>query len=245
MGLCKGSIAGVLNPASRPTGALVFHEASSGLDVTYHTVTGSDGGARIGPGRAMTVADTEALLEALKGTRAKERQWIAPDLLAQGEQFLAWRVPGRVRPMWFVSGKERICLDVPWPDLVFAATDNRISLAALATRGRPRLGTRIYHAPLFNVYESGAVCLGSAQVGEMLGTQSIPAFEDAIFGSLFSHGNFRGNLARSHDGGVTSDADHLRFWRALSRDHVPVFPTDALVPMKTTLGAFLGLGGRR
>lgn len=136
-------------------------------------------------------------------------------------------------------------LDVPWPDLVFAATDNRISLAALATRGRPRLGTRIYHAPLFNVYESGAVCLGSAQVGEMLGTQSIPAFEDAIFGSLFSHGNFRGNLARSHDGGVTSDADHLRFWRALSRDHVPVFPTDALVPMKTTLGAFLGLGGRR
>lgn len=241
MSLIVGGGAGELRAVATPTGAVVFHEADSGLEVTFHKVTEHGGAPRIGAGRAMTHGDAQALLAALKGEPSEGREWIAPDLLAQGDHFLAWRVPGSVRPMWFSSGGQRVRLEVPWPTLVFSATDGAIRLAALATRGRPRLGTRLFHAPLMNVYVDGGVCLGSAKVGEMHGTGSIAQFEAAIFESLFTHGNFRGNLARGQRKGETSDAEHLRFWTRLAKERVPVFPTDALVPMNTSLGAFLEL----
>ncbi len=241
MSLIVGGGAGALPAVAMPTGAVVFHEAHYGLAVTFHAVTEHAGAPCIGAGRAMTHGDAEVLLAALKGEPSGTREWIAPELLAQGDRFLAWHIPGRVRPMWFSSGGKRIRLEVPWPNLVFSATDGAIRLAALATRGRPRLGTRLFHAPLMNVYADGVVCLGSAKVGEMHGTGSIAPCEAAIFDSLFTHGNFRGNLARGQRKGETSDAEHLRFWKRLASERLPVFPTDALVPMKTTLGAFLEL----
>jgi len=231
----------------RPTGAVVFHaqQQDSGGAITYHPLDDDTGGTRILPGRPLTVADARALLETLLGERTSDLRWTPPNLLASGDAALVWSVPGRVRPMCF-RGKEDgpLRLDVPWPTLVFAATDGAIRLAAIKSRGRPTARTPLFHAPLWNVYADGRVCLGSASVPHLDGIDAVPGYERAIFDTLFSHGNFRGNLAYRQDRGETSDRDHLRFWRALARAKATRFPPAALVPMGQRLAAWLGLERR-
>ena len=95
--------------------------------------------------------------------------------------------------------------------------------------------------PLWNVYADGRVCLGSATVPHLDGVDAMPGYESAIFDTLFSHGNFRGNLSYRQDRGETSDRDHVRFWRELARAKASRFPHAALVPMGRRLETWLGL----
>ncbi|WP_295390963.1 PRTRC system protein B [uncultured Thiodictyon sp.] len=229
---------------TRPTGAIVFHEQrrEGGGGITYHPLDDDAQGTRILPGRPLTVADARALLESLLGERTSELRWTPPNVLASGDEALVWSVPGTVRPMLFRGKKDGpIRLDVPWPTLVFAATDGAIRLAAIKSRGRPTARTPLFHAPLWNVYADGRVCLGSATVPPLDGIDAMPAYESAIFDTLFSHGNFRGNLAYRQDHGETSDRDHLRFWRELALAKTPRFPNAVLVPMGQRLATWLGL----
>jgi len=85
------------------------------------------------------------------------------------------------------------------------------------------------------------VCLGSATVPSLDGIDAMPGYERAIFDTLFSHGNFRGNLAYRQDRGETSDGDPVRFWRKLAWAKAPRFPPAALVPMGRRLDTWLGL----
>jgi hypothetical protein len=69
----------------------------------------------------------------------------------------------------------------------------------------------------------------------------MPGYESAIFDTLFSHGNFRGNLAYRQNRGETSDRDHVRFWHELARAKASRFPHEVLVPMGRRLETWLGL----
>lgn len=233
---------------ARPQGAVVFHGRLGDSEVsaiTFHPVTVDDGHPAIQPGGPMSRADALRLCQALAGERRGELAWQPSTVLAHGDEALVWYVPGRVRPMLFTGTKgETVRLEVPWPTLVFSARERDIRLAAVKTRGRPTLRTPLYHAPVWNVFRDGAVCLGSASVPGMVGPESIPDYEAAIFDSRFSHGNFRGNLRIEGKTGEVSDLDHLRFWRGLARDKATRFPHGALVPMGQRLGDFLGLDVR-
>ena len=61
---------------------------------------------------------------------------------------------------------------------------------ALATDRRPTEKTALYHAPFFNVYEGGNVCMGTVDVN-IKNSASIEEFttawEDYFFNSYFSH----------------------------------------------------------
>ena len=237
-----------------PQHAVVLYRQSQGpfehpaMVPMLHPVTVCQGMPTLEAGRTMTLPDARALLRTLIEDRDVGRlAWNDPTIIAQGDHTLAWMVPGKVRPMWFRRPKgEPLALNVPWPTLVFLAGDGQISLAALASNRRPNPKTRLYRPPLMNTYSDGLVCLGSAQVGAMDGPESRPAFEAAIFDSLFSHGNHRDNLRLPNQGDPThTDAQHIAFYRRLAKAKAKRFPREALVPMGCTLGRFLGLEGER
>ena len=247
MGLFEGHEPAAIT-LEHPTGALVFHAQHATVRhgaITYHPIDSGADGSSILPGRPMTAADARGLLQALLGDRTGELHWLPERLLAMGDESLAWFVPGRVRPMLFRGEKNRtIRLEVPWPTLVFAATDGAIRLAAIKSRGRPTHRTPLYHAPLWNVSRDGQVCLGSATVPHLEGAAVIPDYESAIFDTLFSHANFRGNLRyRQNADGSTEDRHHIAFWRELAETKPSRFPHEMLVPMGLRLGRFLGLDG--
>ena len=68
--------------------------------------------------------------------------------------------------------------------------------------------------------------MGSATAPHLDGMSAIPDYESAIFDTLFSHANFRGNLRDRQDAdkGI-EDSDHIAFWRALTERKQVRFPT--------------------
>jgi PRTRC genetic system protein B len=235
---------------SEPGQAILFHRApghsrASPSAITYHAIAARNGVPTIQPGRPLSMRDAETLLRTLVGEHEAPMRWMPSDVLAQGDDALVWYVPGTVRPMYFAQGTRTLTREVPWPTLIFKACGTNIALAAVKARGRPTRRTPLYHAPLWNVYRDGRVCLGSVQVSPLSGLDSIAECEAAIFDSRFSHGIHRENLRHlDTPDGADLDIAHLRFWQSLHDAHAGQFPTQHLVPMRLRLGDWIGVGTR-
>lgn len=205
---------------------------------TTHEITPSAGGDRIGPGRVLGLQDQQALLDALLGSLARETDFLPPEVLCHSSTQIAWYVPGRVRRMWFRLDKKNLCLNVPWPHLLFCAKQRGLFLAALTHGTRPSPNTPLYHAPLMNVFESTALCTGSAELPRGWSVSQRAGYEAAVFDTNFTHTNHRRTLALRGEKEITSER-HLRFWRDLHTRASKRFPTRALVPLKQSVAHWL------
>lgn len=238
-------------PVIRTVQALLLHEtrASEGFPqshwLTTHPVEQQEHGPLIGPGTLLSEEDKRALIEALLGTLSPEEfKLLPPHVLAIGAAKIAWYVPGRCRPMHFNMNRRRFSVRVPWPTLIFRVVDGQVWLAALASAERPSGNTPLYHAPVLNVNSATHVCTGTAILPPGSGLDDCAAYERAIYETNFSHVNHRHTLAGAAD---VSDDDHVRFWRRLAKTKAAIFPAESLVPLDTTVGAWLaaGTGARR
>lgn len=76
------------------------------------------------------------------------------------------------------------------PALLWKADRTRLEIFALAESKKPSLKTCLYHAPFFNVYENGSVCMGTVDV-EISEDSSLHEFistwQASFFDSYFSH----------------------------------------------------------
>lgn len=207
--------------------------------VTEHQVVGNaQGRPMIGPGQAIEPASAAKAFAAMQGEKVLEHthSGLLPANVLQFDQTkLTWWVRGRRRPMWLVryQGSKNITIKlvVPWPSLVFHVSKKR-GLQIFAIRGyrRPGAQSRLYHAPLGNVYDSGVVCLGNAEPGG-LGLESIPVWEEAIFDTRFAHINHRHTLTAEACGlkrDDISESAHRKFWRKLHKQCAERFPAEAL-----------------
>jgi PRTRC genetic system protein B len=76
------------------------------------------------------------------------------------------------------------------PSLLWKASKNKLHVWALAEDVKPHLDSQIYHAPFFNVYSAGAVCMGNVEVQilpENCLEDFIAKWQSYFFGSKFSH----------------------------------------------------------
>lgn len=222
--------------------------------VCEHPVHVTDKGPVLGAGRPLDQDGlVRAMREAAQGRSIAHthRGLLPSNVLQFDEQKLTWYVPAKVRRMhWAVakSGATELStqtLTVPWPTLVFSHRKGR-GLRLFAIRGtrRPGVTTRVYHAPLGNVYRETDVCLGTATRGN-LSLESIPVWEEAIFDTRFSHVNQENTLdpqacGLKRDG--VSTAAHLRFWKRLHKEQQKRFPSEALCPITDYEGRPLRLG---
>jgi len=253
--------------APRPYAALVFYRAKHADNlggesalVTCHPVQLSDQGPVIGAGRVFGAKDQEELMAILQN-RLRETQQAAlipPTVLAMGDRYALWVMPGKQRPLPIRAGDRRLLLTVPWPTLLVGVSESGLFVAALARNRRPTERTRLFHAPLMNVNGQGHVCTGSADLPQDVALAKLPAWEAVITHTFFTYVNHSKTLRLSRPSRATAKSSvrqgatrtatstpdvsttaHVRFWQRLARAGATRFPKEALVPMQQTVGDFL------
>ena len=141
---------------------------------------------------------------------------------------LVWYTPAQQQELYFKADLTIACGKYPVPALLWCATATGLSLFALPSPERPTPKTALQYAPFFNVFKTGCVCMGTAQVN-ISKTATIGSFmarwETAFFNSYFSHLNgqhqpVQGNI--------------IQLWQSLLDSREP-FPTDRLNPAGMTL----------
>jgi len=101
-----------------------------------------------------------------------------------------WHTPPRKVPLFFAKKLSIPCGEAWVPALLWKADKEDLYVYALPNGKRPSGKTPLYHAPFFNVYEDGRVCMGTVDT-EITASFSLEAFmkawEGYFFNSYFSH----------------------------------------------------------
>lgn len=164
-----------------------------------------------------------------KGLLPDQVLWINPSPSAPA---VIWYSPAQKQNLLFVPELDIRCGTAYVPPLVWKATVSQLSVFALHTAKKPSLMTPLYHAPFFNIFPTGAVCMGSVRV-RIDGQAGLETFmrqwEGYFFASYFSH------LIHQHQP-VREDITTL--WNTLIHTQQP-FPVSALKKMNLTLSQLL------
>lgn len=169
--------------------------------------------------------------------------WLPENVLYEDDSQVCWfRKPSREpESIWIrLTNKETCEIKVRLPGLLFISSkwNNRLIVLAYAGKRRPTQATKLYHAPLCNVYCNGSVCLGSA---------SIPLFDKGtsefmsqtehgfLFDSSFTHVN-QPKTFRSKAPITTSS--HIARWRELAKQDKSPRAHD-MTPLNKTLREFI------
>lgn len=101
-----------------------------------------------------------------------------------------WFTPKQERAVFFAS-----LLDIPSgeakvPPMIWKADDEQVAVYALRNNRKPSINTTLYHAPFFNVYQNGNVCMGTVNIqiakNCFLG-DFMEQWENYFWNSYFSH----------------------------------------------------------
>lgn len=206
---------------------LIYHSPRGGHYVSAHEVDINNG--QLLAGHAAKTSDLRELANSII-TRTAVEGWISPSMLYLSADMIIWHRPASIETLFF-NTKDRGPLSgvrsirAPQPALVFAAFRNGWYVWALAGADRPGPDTPLMNAPYWNVWKSGSICTGNVQLPKRLGPETTAKFEDAFFGSNFTHPNHT----------AITKTDTAALWADL-HDGAETFPADELIPTGKTLG---------
>jgi PRTRC genetic system protein B len=226
-----------------------FNRRPAGVYATVHDVAQGKRGPAIGAGEPATKEACADLARAL-GAASSLSGFVPPNLLYMGARTLAWWRPPGVATMHFNAEKDAAGDQredkthakalgkrggrAPQPGLVFIVTPGDWYVYAVPGTARPDADTKILRAPYFNVWSGGRICTGNVKLPETLSPAALAAYEQAFFGSEFTHPNVHGRERLvNHPGGSYA------FWRELLDQPPAAFPARALVATKRTLGQLI------
>lgn len=189
----------------------------------------------------LSESETTALAKALDSSKTLEKSFLRPKGLitenvlyidANRQGCAVWYTPAREEDLFFVAD-----LGIPngkafVPALLWKAGRQQLEVFALKDDGKPDLNTPLYHAPFFNLYKSGKVCMGTVDVriSEAVSLEDfIAAWQRYFFQSYFSH------LIDAHNP-VKSNIAQL--WQNLIATGKP-FPKTTLLKSKATLRSLI------
>lgn len=237
------------NTAFTPVKALLIYqhqprEDNTNLYLNYDTTTqiyveSYDIGKQGQPVNAhpLTLKEMGALSEILLSTQELKGGYLRPAgiipskvlyINQQAGGFAVWYTPPQEVSLFFAetlgipSGKTKI------PAMVWRADSDKLSVFAIRGKAKPAAGTPLYHAPYFNIYHNGNVCMGTVQVRISAQTaleDFMGAWEQYFFNSYFSH---------SINGDSSTRSGLQTLWAKL-RESGGAFPQDELVRTGYTL----------
>lgn len=161
---------------------------------TMHAVT--DG--KIMPStKPLTTHDLQALNDSLQNIKASVRGRSVIKIMPVKVLFrdtanavTVWWRPGSPTPQFFnCSEMGQIQGVTPMPALVFAQCGQRLSVCAVAGSERPDSETPVCHAPMFNTYADGDVCLGGIQLAPVGDVEDIDANQSKFLRGVNTHPN--------------------------------------------------------
>lgn len=210
--------------------AIVFYRNDETAVATIHTVATREGEVpTLLPGTLLTRESLRELLVKV-GETPTRREILPACMLFHETDCMVWWKPAHRGPMFCNTpnpefNKEMEGKTVLHPPLLFRAGNRRLFVWALHDDTRPEASTRLYQAPYFNIYATGAMCAGNVTLPERALISDIPTWEKAFFMTNFTHSN-AGNIT-AHAGG------HNGLWRAMLT--ADTFPSEALIPTAITV----------
>jgi PRTRC genetic system protein B len=140
---------------------------------------------------------------------------------SENTPFVVWKTPAQKIKMLFTSGLGLHNGDYPVPSLIWKAYRNGIAVFAVQDDNEINMETPLYHAPFFNTYEKGTVCMGNVSLNI---TPNCPLedfmsnWERAFFNSYFSH------MMENHN---PVNGNMVQLYKSLHQSKKP-FPPKAL-----------------
>lgn len=216
--------------------AIVIHGNDSGSKfcVTRHAI--ENGKLALGD-----VISIEDLSETIMGMQSHEEStvnkaaptaFIESNIIASSSRILAWHNPRKKQRLFLKKSTVQVTL----PPMLYVyrpAIGNRsasLAVFALAANKRPDANTKLYHAPLMNIYSSGTVCLGSMKIPQQMSPNIIGAVEKEFFDSKFTHPN--------HEALTRKPINIETFYRQKEKSGKRIM-TSELMPINKTVGQVL------
>jgi PRTRC genetic system protein B len=234
------NISSIFNDLFRPEHLLVFYKNDSKENSRYY-VEAFQLDAEGHPLAPHPLSESEArnlakLLQQADGGRTKghflQAEGILPSKVLytclSGEPFAVWFTPAAIVPLLFQKSLNIPSGPAAIPPLIWKATAKSLSVYACKDADRPTAATRLYHAPFFNLYEKGEVCMGTVRVAipsDCSLEKFMSLWEGYFFGSYFAHllieqSPVEGNI--------------VELWKSLAGTGGP-FPPNKLKPCSITL----------
>jgi len=188
---------------------------------------------QIAAGRPLTREALLAMFEDLAKKHSLNTDIIPEHVLSISADHMVWWMPAGERNVFF-NNKElgKRAAKVPHPALMFAVVKGQWYIFALAKNERPTAETALQFAPYFNVYDSCAICTGSARVPRGISANATGEWEKAFFDSEFTHINGKEKKA-------THPRGEYALWKELLDGVYKTFPVEFLAPTQFTLTTFM------
>ena len=182
-----------------PKSALVFYESLDKDSTMYVEHFDMDRNGNPINAHPLTVNEAKALAKSLHTDEEQDKTFLKSkgilptnilNIDPSQNGSVLWYTKSQERQMYFVKNLEIPNGKAHVPAMLWFADKENLSVFALTSDKRPTEKTPLYYAPFFNVYEDGAVCMGTVDVN-IKNSASVEelttAWEDYFFNSYFSH----------------------------------------------------------
>ena len=168
---------------------MIYTDNSTAFATVHNVKVDSEGSPYLAAGRSLTTAFLRKLSQGL-GT-ATPAEVLSECVLVRTPDMIVWWTRAKSRVMFF-GGQEKGARDLnghlyPHPPLVFKVRGRELFVRALAGNKRPTTETQLKTAPYWNTDSRGSVCAGTMRIPDQLTANSISAWQEAYFGSEFTH----------------------------------------------------------
>lgn len=185
----------------------------------------------IQPGKLATKDGLIAALRAMLPETERGTGLLPGNILATGIDHMMWWIKPTQRAVWFSCaevGGERSA-NVPHPGLVMLWCKSGWYVFAFKGTDRPQPDTKLYQVPYFNVWQGGKICTGSVRTPRGAKRKEPKAWEDAFFGSFFTHPNIH------QPGQLIARGNVYKFWISMLEGKYRKFPESLLVDTGKTV----------
>lgn len=182
-----------------PKSALVFYQSLDKDATMYVEHFDMDRNGNPINAHPLTVNEATALAKSLQIDEEKDKTFLKSkgilptnilNINPSQNGSVLWYTKSQERQMYFVKNLEIPNGKAHVPAMLWFADKEKLSVFALTSDKRPTEKTTLHYAPFFNVYEDGAVCMGTVDVNIKNSAsveEFIKAWEDYFFHSYFSH----------------------------------------------------------
>ena len=183
-----------------PKSALVFYQSKGINTDVYVEHFDMDKNGNPVNAHPLTVREASVLAKALQTETEKNTAFLKSEGILPSNILLinpnaekgtvVWYTKAKQQQLYFVEGLQIPSGNASVPPMIWQASKNSLTVFALASDRRPTVRTKLYHAPFFNIYEDGKVCMGTVGV-DINNSASLEEFtrswEHYFFNSYFSH----------------------------------------------------------
>jgi PRTRC genetic system protein B len=182
-----------------PVKALVVYQKNSAEKSIYVEAYDIDKNGCPINAHPLSLRESTQLAGALDTSEELTRKFLKPSgllpkniLYLNPEQggYAIWYTPAQKVDLFFVQGLGITNGKASVPPLLWKASKNTLCIYAMDTDNQINENTALYHAPFFNVYKDGKVCMGTVSVNiqaDCLLEEFMYLWEQYFFNSYFSH----------------------------------------------------------